>query len=973
MKPKHFIAAAVIALIAAFLPACADGRQEFTDGYRVGHIVSYAPFGISYAAEIKSGSENAVMIGGNEALITGVGEVVLSSSDGERTQELRFTSKAAADQLVSSDIVMYVGESVVPTATSLPQKQAAECDVRVVKGECVRFDAGFLNAVKPGTGSLLLREKSGDRAVFVNVLVLEHAPGMEINASTLRPGEQRGLSAVFSDGVCRTVDFFVEYGENILTVNDNVATALREGKAIVSAFAEGQRYRFVLTVTDGGQQLPAFDVKDMALTEGEEKPVEITFENPDAEARIVYSVISGADVIEISDGRVKALKAGRAEVLCTDEISGNRAIFTVTVSAAEYKLAVDDMRLIAGKSAVIEPVLLPDRAGVRYSLEILSGEEYVAVSGIMINAIKPGVSTVRCRAESLGVYADFTVTVVFEGGDVPEGYVKVGEYLFATIAAGRYTSAQKLDFFTPLEGAEIYFNRDCEPVRDALDNAVLWTQPLYLVERKGELSDYTLMRQVDAALTWAGTSKDYSSSYVSQIQNGKRYRLINRAYVFNVAVVFDGEIVEQAVSSYIIWDNDDISDVPVISLSAPSELWFDGIPDGQGRSLYNNVYIPYTNTPNEITIRANLEFFDTDGTGFEINTQVKVGGGWSRGRPQRTLHLNFNKDEYGNKQTPVKHTIFGDRKKRGSGQTLDEFTRFRLWNGGSTYESYMRFNDAFLQLVAQDANVATAAARPAIVYLNGEFWGMYYLREHYSDVYFHYNYDVEKDNVQYFDYVGGSYDVSDGNEEEATAFINEMNAFLDNPANNFADDAVFDAFFSRYVDEQSFIDYFIIQSWCGNWDCVGNRNNHRLWRAASPEEGNAYTDGKLRFALHDLDMGMQNDLSLNGQYSNLLDASAPYSFMSYNMFARAMENAAFRQRFYNRAVQLTETSLSPENTLKTLDELAASVRGLIGYNITFWAQGSDQNAWENALDYGRSWLSRRNDIYLSKIAVTLGV
>ena len=72
MKPKHFIAAAVIALIAAFLPACADGRQEFTDGYRVGHIVSYAPFGISYAAEIKSGSENAVMIGGNEALITGV-------------------------------------------------------------------------------------------------------------------------------------------------------------------------------------------------------------------------------------------------------------------------------------------------------------------------------------------------------------------------------------------------------------------------------------------------------------------------------------------------------------------------------------------------------------------------------------------------------------------------------------------------------------------------------------------------------------------------------------------------------------------------------------------------------------------------------------------------------------------------------------------------------------------------------------
>ena len=55
---------------------------------------------------------------------------------------------------------------------------------------------------------------------------------------------------------------------------------------------------------------------------------------------------------------------------------------------------------------------------------------------------------------------------------------------------------------------------------------------------------------------------------------------------------------------------------------------------------------------------------------------------------------------------------------------------------------------------------------------------MYYIREHYADVYFKTNYNVKKDDVQYFDYVGGTYNVSDGDEVAANEFLDWRTRFL---------------------------------------------------------------------------------------------------------------------------------------------------------------------------------------------------
>ena len=70
-------------------------------------------------------------------------------------------------------------------------------------------------------------------------------------------------------------------------------------------------------------------------------------------------------------------------------------------------------------------------------------------------------------------------------------------------------------------------------------------------------------------------------------------------------------------------------DIPVVSLSMPYRDWFGST------GIYNNIRVEYEK-------RANLEYIDPElNEYFYRNTQVKIGGNWTMGYPQRTLNLNF--------------------------------------------------------------------------------------------------------------------------------------------------------------------------------------------------------------------------------------------------------------------------------------------------------------------------------------------
>lgn len=401
----------------------------------------------------------------------------------------------------------------------------------------------------------------------------------------------------------------------------------------------------------------------------------------------------------------------------------------------------------------------------------------------------------------------------------------------------------------------------------------------------------------------------------------------------------------------------------------------------------------YNDRENESKARAELCYFDfATGESFRRNTQIKLGGNWTKGFPYRTMNVNFNKDENGNKNEPVTTDIFQGRKARDGGE-LTDFTRFRLHSGGNA-QTTVWFADAFTQKAAaelgfggEQLQTATAGYRPCEVFLSGEYWGLYAIREHYSDVYFAQNYGVDKDDVILLDRTAA---LSDGEEFNRTyafelkeddeagrgmALATELFDFL--MTADFTDDTTYQRL-TELVDVVSLSDLVLTHLYAGNWDFA--YNNVRMWRTATVDESNPYADGRWRFCLHDLDFAFEQQWGDNGVYYangylladnrdwvshmrvpyeeytkseityrpgvNYLDFYLGTASMTYQnigvlskelscLFSSPMQSARFRETFNERA-QVVKGVFSSEAARELLAEMKEEVSEPMKRHLTRW-------------------------------------
>lgn len=467
-------------------------------------------------------------------------------------------------------------------------------------------------------------------------------------------------------------------------------------------------------------------------------------------------------------------------------------------------------------------------------------------------------------------------------------------------------------------------------------------------------SDYPLTTSVDGILENYTGGKCSSDAYINNIQKTGDYVLYDKQPVVTIKVT-DKEtnsVVLERSLTYLIHDKitQNIS-IPVISLS----ISYDDIFGDSG--FYNNIQ-------DEISKRADMEYFDPEyNESFYRNTQIKLGGNWTMGYPQRTFNLNFNKDQNGNKNEKVTEHVFKERTKRGnSKKRLTKLTRFRLHNGGNSFESSTRINDAVLQTIMQDSYASTTGYRPCIVYINGEYWGLMSIREHYKDVYFDNNYDVDKDNVITYDYKG-TWSVDEGDETVGNEKITALDNFISE--NDFSSDEVYNTFINEYIDINSFMDVFIAQAYCGNWDFVGNYNNLKMWTVQTTSDDSEYTDGKFRFCLHDCDFAFTSD-------SNPMYKYHANSYSKFNILAALLKNSQFKKDFLARAEYLINNNLSAYNCTKVLNEMVDEIRPYRDDSSLRWGQKeSDLYLWNVEVNNTFKFFKSKSETFIQELTNAL--
>ena len=154
----------------------------------------------------------------------------------------------------------------------------------------------------------------------------------------------------------------------------------------------------------------------------------------------------------------------------------------------------------------------------------------------------------------------------------------------------------------------------------------------------------------------------------------------------------------------------------------------------------------------------------------------------------------------------------------------------------------------FFSLV-EDRDTAIQQYTPCQVFLNGEYWGMYYLMEKYSSEYLAGHYDVAPDNTLL---VKDTRYVENGSPQDIARY-KELRTFL--AEQNLADPDVYQELLTK-MDMQSFIDWMCTNIYIANTDTKPLGGNVLTWQTLTPE--NDAEDFRRQFVLTFLDMANES-------------------------------------------------------------------------------------------------------------------
>ena len=336
---------------------------------------------------------------------------------------------------------------------------------------------------------------------------------------------------------------------------------------------------------------------------------------------------------------------------------------------------------------------------------------------------------------------------------------------------------------------------------------------------------------------------------------------------------------------------------------------------------------------------------------------IRIQGNYSRSDLQKGFRL-FARTEYGDNR--FRYPVFGEDAVRPSGEIIDNYKSIVLRAGGNCAFT-AKFNDTYWQALTKDYNYATKASRPCVVYLNGEYWGLYVLEEDFSNEYFEDHYDIPKENVVIYkgdaESLSLGYKLDEGNLPEGVTdesyYFNELFDFFDSHE-NLESQEDFDEF-AKLADVESVRDYFLTEIWINNkWDWPGK--NWSMWKSTLTDGSTPYADGRWRFMLYDVEFG---GVSGEGDaYTNTIkeDNYKELGLLDMNTnnpavlcFAYLMTNDSFRDDFNTHLLEASENTFEYSRAVGLLDQFEAEYAPLFDQ---FFRRYPDSGSTEDAVDGG---------------------
>lgn len=356
--------------------------------------------------------------------------------------------------------------------------------------------------------------------------------------------------------------------------------------------------------------------------------------------------------------------------------------------------------------------------------------------------------------------------------------------------------------------------------------------------------------------------------------------------------------------------------IPVVSLvTDPDNLWG---PNG----IYKSGDIDIK----EEKRSANLSYTGPDGS-FSLDCEISLHGATTvTAFEKKSFSVRFQ-DNY---DGPLYYDVFED------GEVTSFSSLIVRAAHESTFSTHLR--DALMGQVAAD-NCDTLISQKhkyVALYINGEYWGLYALRELHSNEHYANYMNVPADTVSRVRYC------TDEPNSLSDLYKSLDDISLRVPSNY--------EYAKSILDMSSFADWIIFQSYVGNLDIHGNMRYYY-----------STADGLWRCGLVDVDLGMFGKSAFN----EIAD-----TFHHGKLVTALLQNEEFQDLIARRLAELLEGPLSDEAMLANVAQMCDTIRDEIPLEGKRW--GYDTAIWERFVSEVTKYCDGRAEYMIHNFCTQVG-
>jgi len=300
--------------------------------------------------------------------------------------------------------------------------------------------------------------------------------------------------------------------------------------------------------------------------------------------------------------------------------------------------------------------------------------------------------------------------------------------------------------------------------------------------------------------------------------------------------------------------------------------------------------------------------------------------------PQKPISVRFSA-KFG--ESEVDYQLFDQR-------AYTKYKSFLLRNGGNDYNLAFLRDGLAVSLIKGQMDLDYQDYQPCVVFINGEYQGIYDIRERTDNQYLANNHHLNVDNLDVLD---DNMEISSGSDKD----YKEIVGFI--KGHNLADAKNYE-YLSSKIDIDEFINYIIHKTFVGYW--LFDINN-KCWR--ENQEG-----GKWRWVANDMEHGF-GQLSGHNYWENTIakaiNQNGELPEWSTLLFSRLLSNEEFKSEFIQRYALYLNTIYQPKRTVAITDSLKGLLTKYMPRHMNKWKTPINMAVWEGNVEFIREFLRKR--------------